>query len=520
MDLLIISDLHLSQGRDPVSGRVFRHEDFFFDDDFVDFLYHHQHAPRWRNHRWRLIINGDFLDFLQVTAVPPERHGPASRYGLKAGEEETAWKLKIIMQGHYDFFQALAEFTAEHSLTIVLGNHDIELWYPQVREMFVSQLQARLPEKSLQIGSNIDILPWFYFDGQVYAEHGHQYDKLNSFKHPLDPRLPKIEAIRADEQDHIDLPWGSFFVRYLFNRVELDIPDADNIKPATRFLSWFIRTRPGRAYQFLLGDGREMLRRMKGKWQTFPESAYVERIESQRKALQEMAGRLALLDAENGNPDDAQAEHRWLERLRALDELHEPPVMRKPRGIWRLHRFLTGSLKLPVLVTLLLVIFLFGVVLSILNMVWPALPATLTTRFSPDNGNGIWLEIIRWVFLMEVLVLAGWFLKRRLAPGAGNSTPYYPLRQKAILIEKLLHPQFIVMGHTHEPDLCKLPGGAEYFNTGTWTKIFDEQNRLIRAEKEFVFLRILRDADGVCNARLLKWEGERGKSRLVYLFSS
>ncbi len=69
-NLLIVSDLHLSEGFSIHDGKFSRLEDFLSDEPFADFLEYHQHH-REEDLPWRLIIAGDLFDFLQVTAVPP-----------------------------------------------------------------------------------------------------------------------------------------------------------------------------------------------------------------------------------------------------------------------------------------------------------------------------------------------------------------------------------------------------------------------------------------------------------------
>lgn len=67
----MLSDLHLSEGRLPSSGRVHRLEDFLFDDDFARLLsYYAAPAERRSGRAWRLVINGDLFDFLQITSLP------------------------------------------------------------------------------------------------------------------------------------------------------------------------------------------------------------------------------------------------------------------------------------------------------------------------------------------------------------------------------------------------------------------------------------------------------------------
>jgi len=87
----------------------------------------------------------------------------------------------------------------------------------------------------------------YYEPGLIFVAHGHQYDSLNSFNYFLYPR-------RADGT--FELPAGSFFVRYLFNRVESDYPFADNMKPASKFLGWYLKKhwyQLGRLRRYLAG---------------------------------------------------------------------------------------------------------------------------------------------------------------------------------------------------------------------------------------------------------------------------
>src|SRR5262249_31385079 len=82
---------------------------------------------------------------------------------------------------------------------------------------------------------------WIYYvPGLVYAEHGHQYDDVNSFRRQMMP------FIRGDDGP-IDFPLGSFFVAYLFNRIEWIDPCADRVRPATASLTWALRAPPVRA---------------------------------------------------------------------------------------------------------------------------------------------------------------------------------------------------------------------------------------------------------------------------------
>jgi UDP-2,3-diacylglucosamine pyrophosphatase LpxH len=246
--LLIVSDLHLSEGWDEKTKKLSRHEDFFFDQSFKRFLDSYIEKGIREKCRINLIIAGDFVDLLQVISLPNEDTvdgeaiTPREReFGLGTSPKKSCWKLRKLMNGHWIFFQALSRFlVAGNAVTIIPGNHDIEFSIPEVQNCLRVELLNYITEKekdkqdiSNLINKYLSFLPWFYYEpGLVYVEHGHQYDSLNSFDYFLHPSRP---------DNLIDLSAGSFFVRYLFNKVETEYPFADNMKPATRFLRWLLK---------------------------------------------------------------------------------------------------------------------------------------------------------------------------------------------------------------------------------------------------------------------------------------
>ncbi len=221
--------------------RISRNEDFFHDLNFRRFLEH----LRAQNKKYEIVINRDFVDFLQVTSVPnsigkEEITKREHEFGLGTTHAKTIWKLKRIMNGHWIFFEALAEFLSddrENEIYVLPGNHDIEFVLPEVQEAFREELARYLPKNKLSeqnaIKKRAKFLPWFYYDKKysIYIDHGCQFDALNSFEYFLRPYRP---------DGTIDLPAGSFFVRSLFNSVEVDHPFADNMKPVSKFMRWFL----------------------------------------------------------------------------------------------------------------------------------------------------------------------------------------------------------------------------------------------------------------------------------------
>lgn len=267
--LAIISDLHLSEGWDE-NGYLSRNEDFFFDQNFKRFLEYLSGEAKREGFFYRLIINGDFVDFLQFTTVPKEDliKGEAitkreRKLGLGTSEIKTLWKLDRLINGHEVFFTALADFFKEgNEVYIISGNHDIEWVILSVQDALKTRLSNFHPSSNIK--DRIKFLPWFYYDSilSVFIEHGSQYDEINSFDYFLWP-------YRQDGT--IALPTGSFFVRYLFNKVEEDYPFADNMKPLTKFLLWarFGFRKPSqfpRFLKFFLWDICKKTKRMDKNW--------------------------------------------------------------------------------------------------------------------------------------------------------------------------------------------------------------------------------------------------------------
>lgn len=240
LNIAIVSDLHLSQGRSPLTKRFDRNEDFFFDGKFDRFLLYLEKEASRRSRNWRLIIAGDMVDFLQVTRRPRdsqfELRTSEKRYGLGTSPDKTVWKLKAIMNGHRIFFRALGRFVSSgNKCTMITGNHDIEWTMAEVQKAFVEEIARKyIPggggAAKEVVSGQIEFCPWFFYEpGLAWVEHGNQYDGLNSFDYLLFPYLPS--------SDELMLPGGSFFVRYLFNKVEQKDPFADNIKPVSAYLA-------------------------------------------------------------------------------------------------------------------------------------------------------------------------------------------------------------------------------------------------------------------------------------------
>jgi UDP-2,3-diacylglucosamine pyrophosphatase LpxH len=546
-DLLIVSDLHLSEGRNPQTGAISPLEDFLFDEEFARFLRYQIKAGRNAGRRWHLIINGDFIDFLQVVSTDiteefREYLGAASAgealsrlrfdrsrpgYGFSCGPKETVCKLWKVMDGHALFFESLAGFLAEgHRLSVTKGNHDAEWFFAEVQGAFVPKLR-RIYAASLKhettatahhvlerfdatcADGGVQFLDWFYYEpGSLWVEHGNQYDEVNCFKYWLALQVPKARHVAAGREDEIDLPWGSLFVRYLFNKVELDEPMADNIKPQTAFIRWFLMTHPILALRFLYRDGVYMLHKMRRSLLRVPAQAYAER-EKEHNARRLQLARMWRLAEED---------------LAQIDAWRAPNILKEKGATsgWRFFLSLTRRRLLLPLVSVTWILLTAQGFLLFGGLLWFFLPASLR-HIGNRLGVISWLTLpfrlvvggLEWSFLLLILAVVGYLV---CAVVREKKEPPEPLLAAAEKIAAKLGVRYVTMGHTHDTALRQLQNGGEYFNTGTWTKVFSNEERLVREESELVFVQAIRHADGL-KVKLLKWNDPANEPRLVKLLS-
>jgi hypothetical protein len=162
------------------------------------------------------------------------------------------WRLLVISDGHTPFFDALATWLVRgHRLLVVKGNHDLEWFWPEVRatlRLLLARRIARHSEVGVAGVIREVIAERVHFadhgvtiDGDVYLEHGHRFDKYASVVGP--------PALRDDE---LNIPFGSFFNRYLLNRVELAYPFIDNVRPRENLLPVLIRERFSLAFKLIV----------------------------------------------------------------------------------------------------------------------------------------------------------------------------------------------------------------------------------------------------------------------------
>ncbi|MCA9541175.1 MAG: hypothetical protein KC620_19880, partial [Myxococcales bacterium] len=421
-NLLFISDLHLGEACKDHSRIEYLKRGGELDAHVCSFLEHHaRHTPGGRP--WRLILGGDLLDFLQVTMTPPGTTGEAAIYGLGTREEESAWKVRRLMERHREFFVYLADFIgAGHRIEIVQGNHDEELFWPAVRTAFVEGLvglyfgdegHPRLTPQAF--AERIHFNPWFYYQpGLVYVEHGHRFDDFCATPPQLCPLKPQAE-------DELVTPLSGLAIRYFANR-QPGFRTHDKEHWGMREYFLFFRSMELRRTIDMLSCYARLIARV-GVY-------YVEhgRFRSD-EALAAHALRLEAL-AERGNVDRAQ--------LTQLESFGARSIMGRPLGLFTMMGLGDWTAVLLLLISIAMAL---------------------------ANDAPLWAD------LLLILGVGGGALA-----AARGLRKLYPRDIKAKLdvaatrIGELLHPPVVVLGHSHRPVRRRMRHDhrAFYVNTGSF----------------------------------------------------
>ena len=228
---IVLSDLHLGAGYAQAGGNCL--EDFVADEPLAQFLREIEREAELDQREVELIINGDLFEFLQIPAVAkfdPTEVYPREAY-LDSSAEASVKRLNIIIEGHQEIFSALSDFmhveAPKRRITIIKGNHDVNLFWPGVKSRLREVLGASGARASLLLFAEE-----FVSREKIYVEHGHQRaEKMNSYRDFLDPRLP-------GDPTQLYYPAGSHFVINVFNEIERERWFVDSIKPLTALI-WF-----------------------------------------------------------------------------------------------------------------------------------------------------------------------------------------------------------------------------------------------------------------------------------------
>jgi UDP-2,3-diacylglucosamine pyrophosphatase LpxH len=424
---LVISDLHLGEDLSPVATEASRLHVDIVERQLCAFLRHYTRR-RDGGLPWRLVINGDLIDFLSVSIGPehPEFAGHADGvtpdelvHGLHRTPRVAALAVAEVAMRHPDVFRALARFLARgNRVEIICGNHDAELCWREAQEAFRAQVAAAWrgepgTPSGAELAATIRFHPWFYWEpGALWIEHGHQYDENCSFENQLDPRRPGGKEISVN----VD----SAGIRYVSNRVQ----GTDPHNHEAWSLLGYLRFGAGLGFRGCLQLARAYIR-----FNVALISAWKQNRATQAARDEQRARHLDRL----GELASSWSIER--ETLMKVNELHRPPV--------------TGHLRRLASVMMLDKVFFYaiGAIIAL---------AALTLGLPYSGGIAV-------LALAAALVAGRWHARDRSVDAAAA------LELAGTRVLDRIDARYVIFGHTHEP--VARPVGAEgktYFNLGTW----------------------------------------------------
>jgi UDP-2,3-diacylglucosamine pyrophosphatase LpxH len=463
-NILVISDLHLGEDLRPGGANVsyLRHL-VRLERELESFLGHYT-AHRRDGRPWRLVVNGDMVDFMSVMILPDEKAEGVDEedrlYGLGFGERQSQKKMERVIARHKGVFSRLGEFVAAgNDLVIVVGNHDVEFHYPSVQRTLVEWLCGLTlgmgieEEARAAFAGRIEFCPWFYYKQDlIYIEHGHQYDEYCSFDyllHPVagDPRQRgSADDRRVNKKSRIALSVAHAGMRYFANQIPDYDPHNAEVWGFGDYVKWAWAQGLRGCLKLTYFYGL-MVWRLVELWYML-RGVDVERREVHRRRLRDLSTHWQMSE----------------EKVMALDSLRREPVTRR---FWKL----------------LAALFIDRVLLGIVALV----AASLLVAHLP----GLWKAAGALGTLVVFACINQALNHVRLESSAVK------LRATTRLIQGLVCAPFIVFGHSHAPETVRLDGGATYFNTGTWASG--------DAKSAFTHLMVVGDENGAPKAELRQW---------------
>lgn len=194
-----------------------------------------------------LVIDGDFLDFVQAPPWQGKELEAVAEDGtpLCFTEAQSVAKLGAVVADHRPIFDALGGFLAsgaDRTLTILPGNHDADLFWPEVRAAFADAVFRHGGAGRDRLGFVLEQVYRPKHAPRAWIEHGHQHDPLNAFArggHPCwSEATPPIHVDRSGARRLVECIGTRFMIRFM-NRLDRDYPFVDNVKPFSRFVALF-----------------------------------------------------------------------------------------------------------------------------------------------------------------------------------------------------------------------------------------------------------------------------------------
>jgi UDP-2,3-diacylglucosamine pyrophosphatase LpxH len=466
--LLVLSDVHLGSDLNDFGGPIRRSRQV--DQDLVDLLKYYR-SVKPPGGRWRLVVAGDFIDFVGMTVradgvhLATERSAEERKHGLGNAVDHVRVKLRLVAERHGDVFDAMGSFVADgNSLVFIQGNHDLEMHWDIVKDDLRSLLLARARASQSDsvdgpaFDERISFHAWFFYvAGIAYIEHGHQYDACCATQYILAP-------LSAEDPRRITRSASDVLLRFV-------------VRP-TRGMHEYGHDKHGITHYlvFAMNLGWSGLLQLAGRYA----GAVGELFRLRREHLsggskvirEEQESRMAVL---------AQTTQIGHDRMRALAELQVPRITGTLQGI--LASVLLDRLALGFAAALTLVVVSVLTIVHVVHAWWVAL-----------------------------CIMAAWLVADRLLAGNRTVDPQKRMIERAADLAKLFPAAFVVMGHTHVPARMTVNDGvATYINLGSWAEeegdAQDPLHQTYRAARTHLQIH---DGEQGPVAELFVWDREQG----------
>lgn len=462
----VISDIHMTEAEPPHPKhklwKKYKTREFFFDDEIERFFKHIQAEAR--GERVELVLNGDVFDFDSVMRMPEDAPYSISwleyKCGLFAEEPKSCFKMKLILNDHSIFVNALSDFIrAGNHVVIIIGNHDIELHYPEVQKILREKLELSEEEQK-----RLRFCEWFYIsNGDTLIEHGNQYDPYCLCQNPINPLIQKFNRVE------VRIPFGDIACRYMINGMGYFNPhlDSNYIMSFGEYVRFFtkylIRTEPFIMWTWFWGSVLTFIH------------SFMDRLRPDLKDP------LTVEDRINEIATKSNATPRM---VRELKELTVHPATSNP---FKLIQELWLDRALIVVLGFLVVFQIFTLIKLYTNIsfFWMFIPLALCIPFFTFYAKSINSDVHKYKEPNEMILS---------------------------ISSKITRVERVIYGHTHIPR-HEIVGTVEHLNSGCWSPAFlDVECTKLLSQKMYVWLSEGPDGKRVAQLR----EFTNGESQLAF----
>jgi len=173
-----------------------------------------------------LVIAGDFIDFLAIAEFKSWTPDPT----------DACAKLEQTLRGPFaPVFQALARHVGGgHRLTVLIGNHDLELVLPAVQDAFLRGIGAQPPQVQFVADGSA------YRVGGLLIEHGNRYDGANANDWEGLRTIRSAQSRGEPPPRPLYTSAGSVIVEKIVNALKPHYPFIDLLQPQDKLLAYLL----------------------------------------------------------------------------------------------------------------------------------------------------------------------------------------------------------------------------------------------------------------------------------------